>query len=153
MWTPTRLLLNGAMTAIVGGVPAGGSTLENAILGLLKAPVSVSLDLTFGDVSASEANFSGYDRQAIPSWSGPYTGQGGYSLVSNGAFLFEQDDTITFNTIYGGFLLGSDSATLLAVELFDAAIPMGSVSVGFVYTPIFGMGNNAAGYGKSIVSN
>jgi len=127
--------------------------LEDAVLVLFKEVVPAQLDLGWGDVSASECDFSGYGRHVIEGWSGPYTGQGGYSLVRNGAATFELDAEDTINTVYGAGLLSDDSITLLAVELFNSPISLGEVGQGFSMLPIFGFGANAAGYGRSIVSN
>jgi hypothetical protein len=153
MWTPSRKLMNDFMILMTGDASISqGGTLKGALVGLLKQAIAYTPDSADSIVTSGEANYSGYARQAISAWTGPFRGQNGFSLDAGNAMVWEPSATTTLNTIYGQFLIGSDSVAILAVELFDNPIPLGDVSVGFVGTPIFGVGPNLAGYGNSIVS-
>lgn len=152
MWVPKRKLLDAALTLLNDDTVAAGSLLDGSSLALLRTNISPSID---GDDSielAAEANFDGYTRAPV-TFTGPFIGQGGFSLLANGSNVFQPDGDDTVNTIYGQFLVGSDSVSVLAVELFDAPIPLPDSSAALVSTPIFGLGANVAGYGKSTVSN
>lgn len=153
MWTPSRTLLNSAMALLGGDTVPAGTTLDGAFLGLLKDPISYNIDSDDSVVTNGEANYEGYARQAISAWTGPNTGQGGFSLLSDGAHVFAPTGDDTVNTIFGQFLIGSDSTTVLAVEMYDGAIPLPAPADALVSLPIFGAGPNAAGYGRSLVSN
>lgn len=153
MWTPSRVLLNGVMSLAAGNASITQShTLKGAFLGLLREAISYTPDSDDSIVTSKEANYQGYARQAISSWSGPFVGQVGFSLEEGGAKLWQPTGDDTTNTIFGQFLIGSDSATILGVEIFDSSIPLPSPSDAFVSVPIFGVGPNTAGYGSSIVS-
>lgn len=152
MWIPTRVALNAAMKLLGDDTVPAGQKINGAFLVLFKAPPPAIIDVAWGDVSATEADFSGYARAALGTWSAPVVGEGGKSLRINTAEIFTADDTITTNTVYGQGLLGSDSATLLATEAFDTPIPIAALGASVISTPIFGMGPNAAGYGSSLVT-
>lgn len=153
MWSPKRPLLDVMANAIGGDTFPAGHTLTGAFLCLFKAVPSTDPDVGFGDDSIKEADFSGYARASVGAGSGVYVGQGNGSLQEYGANLFTCDSTTTVNTIYAQGILGSDSVTLLAVELFDTPIPLPGPGAGLVTTPIVGAKVNTAGYGNSAVSN
>jgi hypothetical protein len=153
MWQPTRVLLDGFLALSKGDATiATNRTLSNCWLGLLKDLVAPVLGSDTSLIAGHEATYSGYARVQPAIVNGPFVGENSFSLISGNATLFQPSDTITPNTIYGHFLLGDDSTTLLAVELFDSPIPLSGPETGFVDAPIIGLGNNLAGYGASIVS-
>lgn len=152
MWVPTRPLL-AAMLSAVNGVGADTfAILDGAFSALIKAPYGPTVNSVLTDPSLSEANYQGYARQAISAWNGPYVGQNAKSLTADSALFWSPTGDDTVNTIYGHMLIGSDSTTLLAVEMFDDSIPQVDEDSGFMTTPIFGLDPNA-NYGSSLVGN
>lgn len=152
MWVPMRKLLNAGMTLLNDDTVAAGNKLAGSFLGLLKDQISPSIDMDDSVVLNGEADYQGYSRAAV-TFTGPFTGQSGWSLIADSANVFQPSGNDTVNTITGQFLVGSDSTSVLAVELFDAPIPLPNAETALVTTPIIGMGPNSAGYGRSIVSN
>lgn len=152
MWTMTRAYLDNIQEIQAGGAGNDSLKLDGGVLVLFKAPVNPVIDLAWGDVSASECDYTNYGRQLLGALTGPTVMQGSKSCLVNGAHSFSTTTAAVSNNVYGQGLLGADSATLLGVEMFDAEIPLGEPDAGFLVAPIFGIGPNAAGYGNSIVS-
>lgn len=152
MWVPLRVLLDSALTLLNDDTVPAGSKLAGSFLALLKDNVAPAIDMADSVLLNGEANYDGYVRAPL-TFTGPFTGQGSFSLLADGANVFQPDGSDTVNTIVGQFIVGSDSVTCLAVELFDQPIPLPLPMSGFVVTPIFGLGPNISGYGKSVVSN
>jgi hypothetical protein len=151
---PSRVFLDSSARLMTGDASITAShTLKNAFVGLVNAPFTYDPEGNGSDVLANEANYPGYAKQSISSWSGPFVGQGGFSLFDGGAHLFQPTGSDTANTIYGQFLVGSDSVTILGVEFYDGPIPLPNAETGFVTTVIVGYGPNTKGYGSSIVTN
>lgn len=153
MWVPSRVWLNGLLSLTTGDASiALAKTLDGAWLALLNAPLALTIDSDSATVKAAEANYQGYARQHITSWTGPFTGQGGFSLVQSPAFNFFATGSDSPNMIYGQALFGSDSATYLGAEMFDAPISLAGPANSLVTVVIIGPGPNAQGYGSSIVT-
>lgn len=153
MWVPSRDLLNAALLALNADTFPVSHGLDGCSIVLFKEPIAQGFDTKWVDVSAAEADYSGYARHVIAAWNGPTIGADQTARLSDDAVVWEADDTVTTNTIYAQGLLGSDSATLLATEVFDQPIQMTGPGVSFIDVPIFGFTPNISGYGKSIVSN
>lgn len=152
MWVMTRAWLDNIMNVQAGNGNDTTAIVDGSFEGLLKETHGPTVNNVFADISAKEADYQGYARQSIPTVAGPYVGQGGKSLVSNGAHLWQPTGDDTVNTIHGHFLLGADSATLLGIEMFDDPIPLPDALSGFNTTPIVGLDPNQ-NYGSSLVGN
>jgi hypothetical protein len=149
MWVPTTVMLVQAMGELINGGDASVSLLGSCSLGLLRAPFAPTRDSNFAAVT--EANFDGYVRRQS-GLDGPVIGQGGLAL-GFATQLWEPSGSDTPNMIYGHMLCNgsSDSPTLLAVEMFDAPIPLTSPLTFIMDTVLFGL-DPAANYGKSSIS-
>jgi hypothetical protein len=153
MWTWTEVLKKSAMTLEKGNASTTlNTTLNGAWLGLLKDNIGLTDGSTTADITGHEATFDGYTKKAI-TWTGPFIGEGDTSLLQGGAQLFQPTGSATVNTVYGQFLLGSDSSTLLAFEMYNSPIPLADANAGFVVVPMTGIPNPSQGFGNSIVSN
>jgi len=150
MWIPTRGWMNAMLSQIFQGSTPVGYIVANGFVGLVKAPFAPSVDSVLSDFP--EADYSGYARQpAAGGWVGPFIGEGNFSLVQLPSMLFQPNDTITFNVIYGAMLIGNDSVTLLGGEVFDAPIPLNSVLNQLTIIPRFGL-SPLSNYGMSVVA-
>lgn len=153
MWVFTRAMLTKLANRMA--TPAGSDSvpLSNFRLGLLKSPVAPTVDTVWGDVSASIANYTGYGDQSIGVVTSPFIGPGDFTLIEATLHTFTPADSVTPNTIYAGFLTGtgSESHTLMGVEVLDAPVPLPSPSYQLTYVPRFGFAPDG-NYGLSIVS-
>lgn len=154
MWSPYRELLDGMVALTMGDATiATNRTLKNSWLCLLKTALPFNIGDTTAVLAGNEANFEGYHRTQPAIINGPFVGQNNYSLGSGAAILWQPTGSDSPNTIFGQVLIGSDSSTMLAHELFDSPVPLATEENGFVDVPIIGVGPNAAGYGSSIITS
>lgn len=149
MWVPSRTFLNsiarGVGTDTLGTV--GG--LKGSWLGLVREAFTPTVDTVLGDLV--EANFQGYARShQTANWS-QVVAQDGKSLEQGLPVLWAMTGDDSPNTIFGHFLVGNDSITLLASEVFNAEIPLANTGDGFPDTPLFGF-DPSANYGDSLVA-
>jgi len=133
----------------IGGTDSIG--LDSVSLGLFKQPLGPTVDSTLAELEAIEADFPGYARIPLGAWTGPFTAQNGKTLVADGAIVFEATGDDSTNTIYGQFLVGSDSLTLIGAEPFNSPISLGEAGRALVVTPMVGLPSEQV-YGASIVS-
>lgn len=152
MWTPTDTLLDSALKLLNDDTVPSNTLLAGSFLAFLKAPHDFSFSSVYGDVSAKLATSLGYPPLAL-TFTGPFTGQGGKDLLSGGGHVITMGGSDTGATIYGHVILGDDSVTLLAGEIFDTPVALGTIGDGFVDNPLFGIAPNAAGFGNSVVSS
>lgn len=125
------------------------ASLKGSFLALIDQPFNPQPSDSFD--TYHEASFNGYARgNESPAWS-PFTGQGGMALIAGQTILFELGSSTAPATLYGHCLLGSDSVTLLAAEVFNPPISLANPGDGFLDTPIFGFAPKA-GYGTSAIS-
>lgn len=131
------------LNACVLNSAASDSILMEGHVGLLKANISPEPTLTLGNVTPSEANFSGYARGILDFGSDVnFVDANGIYGQQSADLVFSPSDTITPNTIYGAFWIGGDSITLMGVEMFDAPIPLSNPLQNLTYIPRFGMLQN-----------
>lgn len=148
MWTPTRELLDRLLERAIGN--SSVTTLGNASIGLVRDPVSPSVNTVLDDLV--EANYDGYERQAAGLTGTAHIGPGDLSFVQGGTLIFAPDDTTTVNTIYGQFLVDSTGNALLAVEAFDSGINLPSPSYELTIVERFGLTPGTT-YGASLVTS
>jgi hypothetical protein len=147
-----RKLLNAGLVLLAGGTPPAATKLTGAFVGLLKDTINVNIDSDDSVTLDAEANYDGYARTTLGASTVPFGGQGDFALIGGTAHTWVPTGDDTVNTITGQFLVGSDSVSVLAVELFDPNVPLPSSTFGFIGVPIFGFGPNSAGYGQSIIT-
>lgn len=124
--------------------------LGSASIGLLRAPFAPTPLTALTDLT--EANFTGYARQAAGVSSVPFVDPKGIMTLEGPSLLFQPSDTVTTNTIYGLFWTGTPSTTLLGVEMFDNPIPLPNPLTALTIVPRFGIDQNGS-YGNALVSN
>jgi hypothetical protein len=124
--------------------------LGNASIGLVAAPLVPTPATTLANIT--EANFSGYKRQAAGVASVPFVDPNGVISLEGPSLLWQPTDTVTVNTIYGLFWTGSPSTSLMGVEMFDSPIPLPDTLHALTIVPRIGLDQNAS-YGSSLVSN
>lgn len=153
MWVPTWELLKRMMARSVGSDTTTAAPLKGAFVGLLKDAYAPTVNSVYvGDVKTHEANYDGYGQQSI-TFNPPFRGQTSFELSDSTSNLnWQPTGSTTINTVTGQFMLASDSTTLLAVEMFNAPIPLPNPSTAFTTVIIFGLGS-LFGYGNSLVSN
>lgn len=152
MWVYSRAMLDGIATQLSDDTIPTSTTLKNSWLGLLRGTVDYTPDSDDSIVTTNEANYEGYMRQQLTSWGAVFVGEGLLSLRAAPALQFQPTGDDTVNTIFGQFIMGSDSSTLLAVELFDEPIPLPNSLSALVTVVITGLGQPDTGFGSSIVS-
>jgi len=152
MFSLSRACLNN-MLAVSAGATIGSNSigLDNCRVGLYKQPFGPTVDTTLAELEAIEADYPGYARHAIAAWNGPFIAQNGKTLVADDAIVFQATGDDSTNTIYGQFLIGSDSVTYLGAEPFNTPISLGEAGRALVSTPIVGLPPDQV-YGASIVS-
>lgn len=149
MWVPTQDYLNACVANQVTAGSDSTHTLGSSSVGLGKAALAPTVNTKMSDIS--EANYTGYARKAAAFVATGIIGDGGITYVEGDSLKFLPSDTITPNTIYYEFLVGSDSATLLAVEVLDALVPLTGPHTQLTVVPRFGLDPNA-NYGLSLVA-
>jgi hypothetical protein len=149
MWVPTRTLLNAIAKELGNATVGTNGSLKGTFLGLVRETFAPTVDSVLGDFT--EANFQGYARSSQSVTWNPVTAQDGKSLVQGSPVLWEMTGNASPNTIFGHMLIGSDSVTLLAAEVFNDPIPLANIGDGFPDTPLFGFDPNA-NYGDSLVA-
>jgi hypothetical protein len=153
MWVFQWPTLKALMARIGGSDTVTLAPFAGAKIGLLNAQYAPTPDSVYtGDVAAHEANFTGYAHGAV-TFGAPFRGQNTFEVLEATApVTFTPTDSVKPNTIFGWFLLGSDSVTLLAVEMFNVAIPLPDANHSLSGVPIIGV-NSAQGFGSSMVSS
>lgn len=153
MWVYQRAFLTKLANRMA--TPGGSDSvpLSAMKLGLLKMPVAPTVDMVWGDVSASVADFAGYGDQTVGVTTSPFIGPGGLSYIEGPLHTFTPANTSLPNTIYAGFLrgVGTDSLTLYGVEVLDDPVPLPGPDFQLTYVPRFGF-DPAANWGLSLVS-
>ena len=124
--------------------------LGSASVGLIAAPFTPTVNSKVSDFT--EANYTGYARQAAGVSSVPFVDPNLIMTVEGPALRFQPTDTITINSIYGLFLTGHDSTALLGVEMFDAPIPLPNPLAALTIVTRVGL-QTTANFGFSLVSN
>jgi hypothetical protein len=151
MWVPTYALWIDILAQIATIAGSETFSLDGCSIGLIAAPFTPTENLQLSGIT--EANFDGYTRLGMDSFSAPFIGPNGELLTESNALEWSPSDTITANTIYGGFLIGSaDSTTLKATEPLDTPITLSGPLSRLTYVPRFGFANLAS-FGNSLVSN
>lgn len=149
MLTPTRAFLDGMLSRGAGS--SSTTLLGNASVGLLKGPFTPSVDTTYAEIEVIEADYDGYARQAAGLDTTPHIGFNNLSYIQGDLLLFSPSDTITPNTIYGLFLTGTASTTLLGVEIFDNPLPLPGPAEQITIIPRVGLDPDA-NYGLAVVT-
>ncbi len=98
-----------------------GATPSATEVHLVKAPFSPTPTL---DVSTlTEADFTGYAPIAIAAWGAPHLDSvGNFLIISQTPLVWTATDAVSPNTIYGGYVIDSDTDTVMAFTL--PATPM-----------------------------
>lgn len=105
----------------------GANTRENWTLKLYKANVTPAETDTAG--SYTEADFTGYSSKTLTrttsgsTWSTPATSAGVTKSTYNAGTPFSWSAT-SVQTVYGYFLVGATSTTLVVAELFGSSIAL-----------------------------
>lgn len=151
MWVPTRALLQSLVLGMGTDTFTATAKLKTGIVALLRADFTPSVDLVYGDVTTTLANYNGYAPQALAAWTTPFVAEGELSLMQQPSITWRPTGSDTVNTIFGHILIGSDSVTLLAAEKFDAPIPLPNASSAFVDVIRFGL-DPSGNYALSVVA-
>lgn len=149
MWVPTRAFLKGLCAGMGSNTITTGTDLFGCFLGLFTNVYSPNVNTLLANLT--EATYTGYVRGAI-TWNAPFIGEGALSLIEGTKVDFRPSDTITPNTIQGAFIVGSDSVTLLLVEVLPTPVPLTSADYLLAYIPRVGL-DPGANYGLSVVAN
>lgn len=153
MWTLTYPCLKAILAHAGTSDTVTTAPFVGAVVGLLKDHYAPGPGSVYtGDVAIHEADFTGYAHQPL-ALGKVAQGQGGYVLSdSTATFQWQPTDAAKSQSIYGQFLLGADSVTLLGVEMFNAPIPLPDANHALTVVVIVGL-NAYGGYGNSLVSN
>ena len=136
MKVATKALVRLAVAAAKAHVASGNFSgpIYQPYIGLYTAiangpsPNSVMADLT-------PADYTGYARQQITAWTGPYDTQGFGSELVGPLMVFAPTDAVTPNVILGAFWADAPTAgSLLGLDPFDTpvALPDANASLLFV---------------------
>jgi len=147
-YQPTNLLLDELSGVLVGG-SALAIDLSGSFVVLIAAPFTPGPTLTLGDLS--EATFQGYARGHDTAGWNNGVAEGGKRVAYSPLFPFQAVGSDSPNVIYGDAIVGSDSVTLLAAELFDTPRPMQAPPDTLLLTVVFGF-DPAGNYGQGILS-
>lgn len=152
MW----IMTDGFWKRLVITAAAGGDldvyNASEGHLGLVAAPFSPAPTLTLADLT--EATYSGYHRMGMSTIGapvGPIKASDGSWEMQFPSITWIGSSTVAVNTIYGHFLLSSDSTELMGVELFDAPIPISGPTSGFVDVVRLGC-SPLTMFGKSVIA-
>lgn len=95
----------------------------NPTLKLFQNNATISASTVLADLT--EADYSGYVAQGIATWTTPQAdGSNRKYTESTTVKTFAHDGGGTANTIYGWYLIDSNSGDLLAVHKFDTPVVM-----------------------------
>jgi len=111
-----------ALEAWIGDLTDDTTWLGSASVGLYQTLVTPTDQTVLADLT--EANYDGYARQASHTWGDVFIDPNGLYSEQAQQLVFSPTGSDTMNTIYGLFVVGSDSAALLAVEPFDSPVPL-----------------------------
>ena len=150
MFTPSRAFLAAVLERAAGTSTV--TVMGSASIGLIRSPFAPTVDTTYAQVVAVEANYTGYARQAAGLDTPSFIGPGNLSLLEGDLLVFMSSDTVTPNTIYGHFWTGSATSTFYGCEMYDNPIPLPTPAERVTIVPRVGLDPNA-NYGLSLVSN
>lgn len=148
MWVPTAAFLEALVEIQAGG--SVSAPLANSSIGLVRQPIAPTVNTVMANLT--EANYTGYQRQASGLDTVPFVGPGGLFMSEGTRLRFMPSDTVTANTIYAAFVTGHDSTVLFGVEVFDNPIPLPGPLSAVTIVPRNGF-DPAANFGMSLVSN
>jgi hypothetical protein len=148
MWIPSRAFLDGIVNALGNSSMTLHTAVKNSFEILITNEPAPTVNTVLADLT--EATYTGYLRQVCATWTGPFVAEGDYSLEVGPAHHWQPTDTITLNTITGHALVGDDSVTLLATEMFDQPIGLSSILTGFDTVPRIGLPGNVL-MGQSLI--
>lgn len=124
--------------AIVSELIGVGNFLDGAILKLFKADYTPGPATVLGDLTAIEADFTGYAASAAVVWGPVFTDAANTAFTVGDVKTFASTGSAVTNTIYGYWAQGAGG--LMYAERFDAPIPVLGVGDGVVLLPRFSFG-------------
>ena len=153
MWVLQWPALRAMLIRAVGSDTITAAPFLAGTIGLLKSTYGPTADSVYtGDVATHEADFTGYVKKAVV-FGPPTRGQNTFVIAeATTPLTFIPTDSTKPNNIFGWFFLGTDSVTLMGVEMFNAAIPLPDPNHSLTGLPLLGI-NSAATFGNSLVSN
>lgn len=144
MLIPTKTALDEWLSVMLADTPGLGS----GSIGLIANNLTPSESTTLAQIV--EPTYSGYTRQATGSWSGIFTDPNGLETAEGSALRFMASDT-TSTTIFGLFITGHPSTTLLGCEMFTQPIPIIGGQTQLTIIPRVGLDPNGR-WGFSVVA-
>lgn len=108
--------------------------LNTLTVGLLKSPVVPDPNAVLADLTAEEADFTGYARLTGEDFSALLNIDGDQKEMVSGNLLFRATGSAVGNNVYGWFMCDAGATTLLLWGLFDDYVPIASAgdAVSFV---------------------
>jgi len=144
---PTSAALDDWLTTL----KSDSTTLGSSSVGLIAAAFSPSPTLKLADIT--EANYSGYVRQAVGAWAGPFIDDNGLSYIQGTLLNFHPSDTTTMNTIFGAFMTpGSSSTKLTLAEQLASPIPLDATTTNLSIAVRVAL-DPSGNFGMSLVSS
>jgi len=125
---------NNGLDQVVGDDAVAGG-LNLCTMRLFKAPFTVDRNTLLADLTAIEADYTGYAAEAIV-WSAPTISDDGQIEYQGVTGEFRPTGTAITNSIYGGFIVAG-GALMWAWEFPNGPLPMGSALDNIVVTPRF----------------
>lgn len=145
-------LAQGLLVDLITDAIAVGGALEAPFVGLFTATTApITADITLADIT--EANYTGYLRSAIGTWSTAFVDSDGRVSAQADALEFRPTGTAITNVVVGYFYASLVAAgVLLGIELLPAPVSMDSPLSMLTIVPKLGL-LKTWNYGEASVIN
>jgi hypothetical protein len=150
-WVWTDEMLRRSMIRITGSDTTTLAPLANAVWGSVSAAIAPTTRTKLADVTAVESGYNGYARKTALAWNAPFQSADAVESSDSASIHLQGGNDTVSAQVFGEFLLTSDSATLLGVNIFPNPIVLQGQLTGGDVIPRTGIPMNDV-KGSSVVS-